>query len=76
MVTVKGQEEEHELMDIPHSSSVSAAPADIEGIYEVPSTLSALTQPLPSIPPSPFVGGEKFDEVIYDVVYDTIPGHK
>ena len=74
-VTVKGQEKEHELMDIPCSSSVTAAPADIEGLYEVPSALSALTQPLPSIPPSPLVGGGKFDEIIYDVVCDGIPGN-
>ena len=64
------QGEAYEMMDITPTvtTPTPAAPADQEGMYEIP---SASSQPLPAIPPEE--AKEKEEE---DGVYETIPGDK
>ena len=64
------QGEAYEMMDITPTMTTPtpAAPADQEGMYEIP---SASSQPLPAIPPEE--AKEKEED---DGVYETIPGDK
>ena len=64
------QGEAYEMMDITPTvtTPTPAAPADQEGMYEIP---SASSQPLPAIPPEE--AKEKEED---DGVYETIPGDK
>ena len=64
------QGEAYEMMDITPTvtTPTPTAPADQEGMYEIP---SASSQPLPAIPPEE--AKEKEEE---DGVYETIPGDK
>ena len=64
------QGEAYEMMDITPTvtTPTPAAPAEQEGMYEIP---SASSQPLPAIPPED--AKEKEED---DGVYETIPGDK
>ena len=63
------QGEAYKMMDITPTvtTPTPAAPADQEGMYEIP---SASSQPLPAIPP------EEAKEKEEDGVYEAIPGDK
>ena len=61
----RAERDECELMDIPSS-------AKVEEMYEMPSfpplPSSAVSQPLPSLPPSSAVAQSEEEETVYDVI--------
>ena len=71
-VKLEEKDDGYELMDIslppPPSSS-----AKLEEMYEVPSSPSAVSQPLPSLPP-PSSAVAQSEEEEEETVYDVIPG--
>ena len=70
---MKGTERDdgYELTDF--SSPPSFSSAKLEEMYEVPSSPSAVSQPLPSLPPPSSVVAQSEEE---EIVYDVIPGDK
>ena len=68
---VKGAERDdgYELTDVSSSPPPSFL-AKLEEMYEVPSSPSAVSQPLPSLPPpsSAVAQSEEEEETVYDVI--------
>ena len=71
---VKGAERDdgYELINISSPPPPSSSSTKLEEMHEVPSSPSALSQPLPSLPP-PSSAVAQFEEE-EETVYDVIPG--
>ena len=70
-VTGAERDEGYELMDI--SSPLPSSSAKLEEMYEVPSSPpppppSAVSQPLPSLPPFSALAQSEEEEIVYDVI--------
>ena len=69
---VKGAERDdgYELTDISSPPPPPSSSAKLEEMYEVPSSPSAVSQPLPSLPPpsSTVAQSEEEEETLYDVI--------
>ena len=72
---VKGTERDdgYELTDFSPPPPPSSSLAKLEEMYEVPSSPSAVSQPLPS-PPPPSSAVAQSEEEEEETVYDVIPG--
>ena len=69
---VKGAERDdgYELTDFSSPPPPPSSSTKLEEMYEVPSSPSAVSQPLPSLPPpsSAVVQSEEEEETVYDVI--------